>query len=188
MTILLSSCAVAPLQMPSSPGKNRLLAANLTNWHAQGKIGVQSIQDSGSASFDWQQHANLYRIKLAGPLGLGNIDIQSNAGNVLLIAANGKTYTAATPETLLWQTTGWRLPISNLKYWIRGLPVPHQTTRFQYNKYGLLTDLKQNAWQIQFANYTNVDGIFLPNKIWITSANLKIKILVYQWELGGYAT
>ena len=42
----------------------------------------------------------------------------------MLQTSDGKRYNAASPEQLLAEQWGFHLPVSNMKYWVRGLPVP----------------------------------------------------------------
>lgn len=186
LTILLSGCATVA---PPAPGtvvawKDRQAAlARLQSWQLSGKIAVQTAQDSGSATIDWTQHAGQYSISLLGPLGSGGFKLSGNPREVTVITAEGKQFHAASPEQLLAQTWGFHLPVSYLNYWIRGLPAPVPIANTQYDAYGRLSELKQQGWSIRFQSYTHAGNLDLPSRLAMTSPELNIKMVIYQWQV-----
>jgi len=185
-TAFLTGCTTMPL--PSTPPtqmpwKNREEALNrIQSWQLNGKIGVQTAQDGGSATIDWTQNQQQYTISLSGPLGTNAVRLTGRPGYVTLISANGKQASASTPEQLLAQQLGWNVPVSSLHYWIRGLPVPGVPANTQFDAYHRISDMTQQGSHIQFLSYINTNGIELPQKIFITAPNLRTKIIIYNWN------
>src|SRR5690606_4742061 len=137
----------------------------LKNWQINGKIGVQTPRDSGSATIHWVQNNNKYTISLYGPLGSNELKLSGQPGSVQLVMPDGKHFSAATPEQLLAERWGWQLPVANIHYWVRGLPVPGIPSKTQFDSEHRLTSLTQQGWQVQFMSYEKVASIDLPNKI-----------------------
>lgn len=184
----MASCAsVAPPSTPttSTPWKDRQTQLNhLQNWQVNGKIAAQTAHDAGSASVNWVQNQNHYNISLLGPLGSSGMTLVGQPGQVTLQTPAGKRITATSPEQLLAQQWGFNVPVSNLNYWIRGLPVPDAKAETSFDAYGRLNSLTQQGWNVQFLSYTNAHGLELPSKITITSSALKVKIIIYQWRVS----
>ena len=88
----------------------------------QGKIGVKTPQQSGSAFFTWIQNQQQFDIELSGILGVGKTQISGQPGQVTLNSAKTGKIEAATPEELLAQATGWQAPITNLVDWVQAQP------------------------------------------------------------------
>ena len=183
----LSGCAsISPPSPPAKqiPWKNREVAlSQLHDWKMNGKIAVDTQNDSGSATIDWTQRKQRYIISLLGPFGSGGLTLNGQPGLVTLQTSEGKTFRASNAEELLARTWGWNLPVSNLNYWIRGLPVPGIAQKSQYDSYQRLSDLVQQGWHVQYMSYTTVGSVDLPNKIFITSNRLKTKIVIYDWQI-----
>lgn len=154
------------------------------NWRVEGKIAVNTAQDAGSATLQWSQQQNRYRISLFGPLGANHLSLYGQPNHVVLIASNGKRYTAGSPEQLLAQQWGFHVPVSNLVYWIRGLPVPSIPYQSQLDPYNRLATLHQAGWVIHFSDYTRARGVDLPTRIFAKSRTLSTKMLIYRWQLG----
>jgi outer membrane lipoprotein LolB len=156
----------------------------LDQFQVNGKLAARTAQDAGSAVVDWQQRGNQYAIALSGPLGAHAMQLTGAPGNVTLKTSDGQRFHANSPEQLLAERFGFRLPVSNINYWIRGLPVPGVPADTTFDSAHRLTKLVQQGWDIAYLNYTKVNGIDLPQKMAIDSAALQVKIVIYQWKLG----
>jgi outer membrane lipoprotein LolB len=117
-----------------------------------------------------------------GPLGSNGLKLSGQPGRVTLVMSDGKSYTASNPEELLARRWGFHLPVSNLRYWIRGLPVPDLPSNTQFDTSNRLVNLAQDGWQVQFLSYMSGRNTELPEKLVITSREMKVKIIVYQWN------
>lgn len=188
--ILLSGCAhVTPVSSPSAPvnswQEQKKSVQRIQSWNTTGAIGVRTAQESNSGRFNWQQRGSQnYQIDLFGPLGMGNIRIIGTPSEVILRTAKQKQYTAANAEQLLQQQLGWKLPVNNLYYWARGLPVPGIPARTEFDNSHRLTSLQQAGWQIQYLGYQSVAGVDLPAKIFMSYPRLNVRLVIKQWQLG----
>jgi outer membrane lipoprotein LolB len=191
---LLASCASVPTTVTSASLNNPSWQQHakqlnqLTHWQNNGAMSVITPQNAWSASYRWQQNNNNYNLRLTGPLGAGGIELNNNHNRVTLINNNGRIYQASTAEQLLAQQTGWHLPISNLQYWVRGIPAPLSS----YTYTGLdaehhLVVLAQQGWYIQYQNYRSFSGIALPTTILLSTNNdtVKVKIVIHQWQISA---
>lgn len=177
-----------PSEQPSTPPLTWQARQNdlnrLQSWVINGKVAVQTAQDSGSVNVDWVQNRQKYTISIVGALGSNRLKLAGEPNQVTLITSDGKQYQAQNPEQLLAERWGYRLPISSLRYWIRGLPVPNVTYSNQLDSYNRLHELTQQGWQIQYLNYTKVGHLDLPSKITVTSSSLKAKLIIYSWNFS----
>lgn len=134
---------------------------NENNFSLQGKIGVRTPQQSGSAFFTWLQQQDQFDIELTGILGVGKTQIQGKPGEVTLNSAKTGLITATTPEELLEKATGWQAPIMHLAYWVQAKPATSnaQATNDEQNR---LKQLIEDGWTVDFS-YN--DAQTLPNKL-----------------------
>lgn len=188
-SVTLTGCTYfSSSQTPSeSPKKiaweqRKLALSAIQNWKLNGKVAVQTTRDSGSASFNWMQNNTHYVITLMGPLGTHRMELSGRKGNIVL-ETNGKHFYARSPEQLLAKQWGFKLPVSSLKYWIRGIPVPGIPAETHFDRYGRLRQLQQEGWNIQFLAYKHLQAKDLPSKLYITSPSLKVRIMIYDWEV-----
>lgn len=156
----------------------------LQNWHLNGKVAVQTAKDAGSATIDWSENHNRYLITLSGPLGSHAIELKGRPGQVTLTNEKGQHFSASNAESLLAKQWGYHFPISNLIYWIRGLPVPNLPSQNHFDQRNRLVSLKQAGWEVRYLSYQTVKRIELPERIQISAPQLKSKIIIYQWHLS----
>ena len=186
LTITLAACTtVSPPAPPQTTGwENRVnQLARIQNFAVSGKLAARTAQDAGSATVDWKQQGQQFIIALSGPLGAHAMQLTGTPGKVVLKTSDGKQFSATSPENLLAERFGFRLPVSNINYWIRGLPVPGQASQTEFDNFHRLSRLSQQGWNISYLNYTNVNGIELPQKMAIDSKALQVKIVIYNWTL-----
>ncbi|USA55460.1 lipoprotein insertase outer membrane protein LolB [Acinetobacter sp. C32I] len=136
------------------------------NFSLQGKIGVRTPQQSGSAFFTWVQQQDQFDIELTGILGVGKTQIEGKPGQVTLNSAKTGLITAETPEELLEKATGWQAPIMHLAYWVQAKPATQnaQTSKDESNR---LKQLVEDGWTVDFS-YN--DAQILPNKLLLKQA------------------
>ena len=142
----------------------------LQSFNIRGKIGVTtpktetSAAQTGSAFYVWAQEDERFAIDLTGALGIGHTVIEYDGNSAKLVSERTGEITAATPEELLLQATGWQAPISQLRYWISGRPAPSDTNS-QLDSQGRIDRSQNGDWLAQFS-YKNNDR--LPSKITVT--------------------
>ena len=64
---------------------------------------------------------------------------------------------------------------------IRGLPVPSTPAQTRFDAYNHLTYLVQDGWRIQFLRYTSIRNTDVPSKIFLSNAQLNVKVIVNRW-------
>jgi outer membrane lipoprotein LolB len=163
------------------PQRSAQLAA-INSWHAQGSIGIHTINKGWNASFNWVQQERNYGLALFGPLGAGRVQLMGTPQQVVLQTSHG-SYSAATPEVLLQQQIGWSIPVSDLYYWIRGLPAPRYHPHYSFDMNRHLVQLSQDGWHIIYLRYVSVNGIDLPDRMLISNAGLQVRIVITQWQI-----
>jgi outer membrane lipoprotein LolB len=188
LTALTGCATMKPTAAPQKPAESwetrQVSLSRLQNWQLNGKIAVITANDSGSASIDWSQRADTFKIALYGPLGTNGMTLNGAPGRVTMQTSDGKKASAASAEQLLASQWGWHLPVSSLKYWVRGLPVPNSPQQSRFDNNNRLLALNQQGFNIQFAEYTQRGTLELPQRLTITSPTLKSKIVIYSWNIG----
>lgn len=194
LALVLQGCSNQPRQFapePSQPLDNiswdqrqqQLLP--LTRWQVLGKINIRTRQDNTTASLNWSQNDNHYRIYMAGPLGQGAVNISgSDRLGVTLDISGQERMHAASPEQLLTRQLGWSVPVSQMPYWIRGLPAPHSDYTKTLDPYNRLQYLAQHGWIIKYVRYQS-EQQHLPRKIELRRGqNLKLTLILKEWQFN----
>lgn len=188
LTFAISGCSTTsqfePFKASSLSWQERqTLLAKITDWELNGKIGIRTATESQSASLKWVQHDTLYQIDIRGPLGQGGASISGKPGDVIVDVSGEGQFRGPDPETILYSQLGWDLPISDIFWWIRGLPSPDKDYQHTLEE-NVLKTLKQSGWDITFLRYNKLTPA-LPQKLRLTRNGLKITLVINQWQPGA---
>ncbi len=188
---LLSACATqVPLATPTvqnqqSWTERQSTLNQLTRWHNQGALAIQTAKSNDTMQFDWQlQSENDYSLRFIGPVGTGYGTLKTTPTQSTYFAPKGKTYTDSNATALLNKVTGWQLPVNDLYYWARGLPAPGGAPTLQFDaSHSHLTSLQQDGFNVVFQHYSGVGKLDLPSSLLIQNADVKVKIVITRWQL-----
>lgn len=156
--------------------------SSLDGWQINGKVGIRAPKDSGSGTLFWLQRQDYYDIRLSGPLGRGAARLTGRPGAVSLEVANQGRFQAADPETLLEAQLGWKLPVSHLVWWVRGLPAPDTKSRLTLDGDSRLASLEQDGWQVEYLSYVEQNGYWLPERVKLHGRDLDVTLVVKDWQ------
>jgi outer membrane lipoprotein LolB len=153
----------------------------MSDWQINGKLGIKTDRDGGSAALRWIQSGDSFHLTLSGPLGQGTTIIAGNEEGARLENSQGETHLSDSAETLLYQHTGWQVPLHFLLFWIKGLPEPYTTYQLTRTPEGLIHTLTQGSWHLIYDRYALVGQVYLPHKIKIIHQDLKLTLLIHAW-------
>lgn len=167
--------------------KNLNKIINASQWNNLSRVGVTTKDNSASAKLNWANSTNHnYIISLNNFITFGEIVIQKS-DKIIKIRYQDKEYTSDRPEELLYELTQLRVPVSELQYWILGLPSPKYPIKdYRLNQYAALASLKQGNFTIEYDDHESYNlstTYILPMKILIKSPQLRLKIQVENWNL-----
>ena len=135
-------------------------------FNLQGKIGVRTPQQSGSAFFTWVQQQQQFDIELSGILGVGKTQISGKPGQVTLNSAKTGLIYAESPEELLERATGWQAPITHLIDWVQARPATIDA-QIQKDPQQRPTQFIEDGWTVDLS-YN--DSASLPNRLILKQA------------------
>ncbi len=187
LLLTLSGCSLfKPLRTIDNWDNYQRQLAAVEDWQLRGKITVKVPDESDSARVFWQNQKDAtYQIRLSGPLGQGAAYIKGQPGFVSFEQAGEPPRIAAAAEDLLLDTLDLDLPISNLHYWVRGIPAPKTRVRAsQRDADNNLAQLQQDGWTLSFSRYEPVDNWNLPGRMVAERGDMTLIIVISSWTMG----
>ena len=158
--------------------------SEINDWFLNGRVAIINGQESWHLTMEWQRHDDKYILDLSGPFGAGHAQLTGTNDGVVLVDSDQNYFYADSPDRLLREVTGLRMPVKSLLYWMRGLPNWNiKKEKQQLDEFGRLALLQQDGWRVRFKRYIDVDKHELPQKIFIDGFDLKVKIFVDEWNL-----
>lgn len=195
--LLLSACAAPPTR-PSAEiealwDARQARLVGIDAWEVRGRLAVRAPEGGGQAALRWRRERDMQEIDLTGPLGKQLLRLFEDAHGAHMRDAQQREFAAPDAQALLWQATGWRVPLAGLRHWIVGLPAPGSAQARELDTQGRLERLRQLDWEVRFQDYMRVDGIDLPRRIVLRylapfaaggdEAEVELRLLVQAWNL-----
>jgi len=157
----------------------------LQNWELDGRIGITVEHQAWQASLVWVQRGENFLLDVAGPLGQGRLMVSGGPNGVRAERHDGRVVNATDVESLLRSELGWTLPVEGLRYWVKGVPNPRESTQsIALDELGRLAELNQSGWRIRYPSYIESDDVDLPHKIRLDSGDVSVRMVVDQWAHG----
>ena len=152
-------------------------------WRMEGRIGIQSSQEAWSAHIVWIHERDQDRLLIHGPLHQGLVSIVLRQGLMYIHEGRGEGELSRDPEQSLRQRLGFSVPLYSLRYWLMGLPDPHDTYTDSVDTKQPAAGFDQAGWSVRVEDYTAVAAYRLPGKMKIQGKELKLKLVVDHWNL-----
>ncbi|MCL6415193.1 lipoprotein insertase outer membrane protein LolB [Aestuariirhabdus sp. Z084] len=187
--LVLTGCAtLQPAKAPLSPQEqvqywqiHQHQMASLQKWQLSGKLGIRTAERSDSLYLNWEQQGDYYRIRIATVIGQTLAIIQGSPRGISLSTADDGTQFAQSAEQLLRQELGWDLPVTDLGYWIRGIPAPGNNDP-RLNNQGLLDSMQQGKWSLSFGRYQQVEQWQLPGRLVAKGPHARLTFIINDWK------
>ncbi|MFM4732064.1 lipoprotein insertase outer membrane protein LolB [Aeromonas salmonicida] len=180
--LLLAGCTTTqPQRDQVNWQKERTRLEQLSHWQLSGKMAIITAQQKGSARVNWQQNGDDYRLNLTSLIGTHILELSRSNGEITLIDNEGNPHQSQDAESLIYQLTGWNIPVQGLPEWIKGLP---GKAEFELNSDSSLASVRDGQWQIVYGDYRDQDGYRLPHLLTMTGQGSRLKLQINQWTLA----
>ena len=190
-TLILAGCA-SPTRVVISD-QERVQRQTQRDEHADaqrsfslaGRIAIRNGRDGGSGRFEWQQDGEVMRFVLSAPLSNQTWTLEGMPGSYVLTDSKGRQQQDADAKRLVFEASGWVIPMDELSYWIRAARAPEAIAgpaELVLAESGDLSSLRQAGWQVRFDRFSEVNAIRLPVKITAEQDAASVKVIIQRWE------
>ena len=164
--------------------------SQLTQWQASGKLAFITPTDKQSVNFIWSQNNDDYKVNFNTFLGINVLSIKRDR-NGIVISADGKDYQSNNPQKLVFELTGWWLPMDNLSRWLKA-DITDNEGNISVNNTGNIQSFTPNCDQtncpnqviIHYDQFQSTAQLILPHRLTIQtkgSTPQTLKIKVQRW-------
>ena len=191
ITLTLAACSSTPrIDAPVNAEweQRRQVLDDISHWEFIGSLNVRDASDAHSSRIRWQQQDDVYQINLWGTFNVGATQIDGRPGEVQIVQQGEDPVFTESPEELLYQELGYELPVTELNYWIKGIPAPGASSELQFGENNQLRAFNQLGWQINYMAFTNFGTETLPTRIRIEKTPLRLDLTRLRWTLPDATT
>ncbi len=183
--ILLSCAGAVRMDAPviSEWDARRAVLESLSEWEFTGSINVRDAEEAHSSRIRWRQNNELYRINLWGTFNIGATEVNGKPGEVRIEQEGEEPIITDTPEQLLYDRIGYELPVTELNFWIKGIPAPGPSQELSFADNQQLLSFVQAGWRVDYLGYTNFGQQTLPTRIRVQKPPLRLDLIRLNWTL-----
>jgi outer membrane lipoprotein LolB len=151
-------------------------------YQLKGRVAVAAGGEGFNARMLWQQSGPQSFVALDGPLGVGGVQITSEGTTLNVVTSRGDHLNSDAARSELTARLGFDPPIASLHFWILGVPDPSQPFQENLDSQQRLSGLKQEGWDITYDGYTMVGSQFLPSRMTLQRAGVRVRLIVDGWS------
>jgi outer membrane lipoprotein LolB len=182
LALLIAGCATLHPTVPGAWLERRGALQAISDYQMNGRLAVATGSDGFSAGLAWTQHAGDSQLQLRAPLGLSAGSIDYNAG-VLTVHTSQALLSGEAAEAELEREFGMDPPLASFHFWLLGVSDPGSPADERLDGQQRLAHLEQGAWKIDYADYVESNGRWLPGKITLQSGTVRLKLVVNHWQI-----
>lgn len=147
-------------------------------WQVDGRAAVALGTQGWQATLNWREAGDTAEVHLAGPFGIGALELkQTPAGLSLNGAPPSEAVLAQVQEKL-----GFDLPIDDLHFWLLGVPNPASKFDVSRNDQDRAKSLSQGGWTVTYDRYSPVAGDVLPTRLVLSRGDVRVRIVIDHWN------
>ena len=186
--VVLNACTGVAVKEPSPGNKTAYQdrieeLRQIPDWGFIGRISLDDGDRGGSGRLQWEVIADSSELDFHGAMGRGAWHLQISPEGAVLKEANGAEQTAAGVNELLQARMGWPIPVEALQWWVRGMAAPGVVEDERFDVDGLLINLEQFGWSIDFNRYDSAVGMALPVRLDARRADYRVKLAISRWHM-----
>jgi len=178
--LVTAACA----SVPAGPG---VPVAPAAPFDFSGRVLVSFDGRGFSSSLRWEHVAGRDEIWLLTPIGQTLAHIVDGEDGAILTAADQRQLRAESVESLTRRAFGWDLPVTSLKYWVRGDVAPgHAPDVVVRGDDRRIAQLEQGGWRVAVSYFPPHEYEGLPRRLDLVGNAQEIRLVIDAWR--GVAT
>jgi outer membrane lipoprotein LolB len=187
LVVLLAGCAaVAPrgsaVEAQALDARAAALAP-LARWTLTGRVAVSDGRDGGSGRFEWTQDGERYVIEIRAPVSQQTWRLSGDADQCQLDGAKPHAVRGTDPEALLERELGWRLPVAQMRNWVRALAAEPRRARLAVDADGRPRRIEEGRWTVEYKAYDASLDPPMPTKVFAERRPYKVRLAIASWTL-----
>jgi outer membrane lipoprotein LolB len=170
--------------LPATPwSERRAVLQSVASFVVNGQLAVATRSEGFSANLRWQQQGAASDLLLRAPLGMGGARLNFDGELLSVTSSQGTQLQGVTAQAELVRVLGFDPPLRSLRYWLLGAPDPALIATETLNGEQRLAQLQQGEWQVDYGEYQQTAGLWLPRRVALHRGELRVKLQLSRWQL-----
>lgn len=163
-----------------------LPANQLSQWDLTAKFSVSTSSGTESGSIRWILKANEERLDVLSPTGSVIAQLVLTESEARLKTDDGESV-ASDAETLFKDVMDLSLPVSALRFWVRGLTAPNLPVQsVKKDAEGRIVEILQDGWRLSYNGNISIESgsnLFeVPRRLNAIRNDVEIRWASTEWQ------
>jgi outer membrane lipoprotein LolB len=186
--LLSAGCRTLPPSAEVGPGADapwpvqRAALEKLDRYGLNGRVAVAAQGQGFTASLRYSQQPRRSDLSLDGPLGIGGLRVAIEGDDIEIATSRGEKLDGQAARDELERRLGFQLPLTELRWWLLGIPAPGEASVNQDAGSGEIHDFTQNGWRVSINARAAGLGFALPQRLTAERDGARLKLLVERWQ------
>lgn len=190
LVVLVTACTRAPVRLDADVARmeglqaREAVLASQPDWALVGRISVSDGRDGGSGRIEWWQRGEQFEIRLSAPVSRQSWRLSGSPGQARLDGVDGGPLQGADAQVLLYEATGWLIPLRDMAHWIRGGRGEGFAT-VSFDEQGRPALLQQSGWVVEYRDWLvpSAAGLGLPRRVFAEQGEARVRLVVERWDV-----
>ncbi|KGI77185.1 lipoprotein insertase outer membrane protein LolB [Oleiagrimonas soli] len=185
---LLALAACAPVRIKgdkvmlgAQQAREQALSAR-THWTIEARLAVTDGEHGGSGGLTWTQDGDRYDFTLRAPVTGRSFRLRGGPGGAELDGLDQGPMHGVDAEHLLARALGWRVPLQQLRYWVKGLRAPDSPATLRFGNDHLPSLLQQDGWKVEYRDWFADSQPAVPRKVFASMGNYRVRVSIEHWS------
>lgn len=193
--VLMGGCRSLPEAVPAvddgTPAavafaERQMDASQIGGWTLRGRTAIAANDRGWNGAVHWQQDGDVLDLRFIAPLGAGTVRIRGTAAAMHIEASDGTDILTHDPETDLERYLGVAVPVTAMRWWLLGVPVPGlEVVRLELDEAGRAVYIEQASWVVSYPRYAAYGDRVLPGVIEANDGQTRVRLIVDRLETTG---
>lgn len=195
--LLLAGCATRPPTLDQPAGTavpavespeafaaqsaREAMLAEPGSWRLRGRVAFAAAGDGATVLVDWTQRGEAFDVRLSAPITGRQWRLSGRPGEAALAGFDDGPRLGSDAEALLFDATGWRLPVRLFPYWARGARGPGAAAGLAVAADGRPLGWRQAGWQLHFRDWWPGEPA-LPRRVFADAEGASVRLVVAEWS------
>nr|WP_225444473.1 lipoprotein insertase outer membrane protein LolB [Pseudomarimonas arenosa] len=187
LALLLVACARAPIRgVEASQAEQAQQQRELTlqahdRWRMSGRVAVSANGEGGSGAVLWVEHEQGTDFELRAPVTGRSWRLQVREQGALIEGLEGGPLSDPDPQRLLRESVGWDIPLSSLRYWVRGARAPGPA-QIEFAEDGWPARIEQQGWTVEFREWMDTASGRMPKRVFASRGDQRVRLAASRWQ------
>jgi outer membrane lipoprotein LolB len=160
----------------------RAALAALADWSYAGRAALSDGRNAVTVRIDWRQRGDSYEVTLRAPVSGETWRLHGDRTGAVLEGGGGAPRRDRDAEALLRREAGYRVPLTALTDWARGVSHDPGAAAVAVDADGLPGKIAEAGWQISLRDYDLSQSPPLPRALEAEQGRFRVRLAIASWN------